>query len=96
MSLNDRLTDFAGALAVAATDAPDDYPDWGYTTYESNMADIKVLWAEIRAKLKRDHEQVPFIDDKLQEAFTAFDAGEKERGSKAILAIYNLEVKKLR
>ncbi|MBI2308394.1 MAG: hypothetical protein HYU78_13910 [Rhodocyclales bacterium] len=60
------------------------------------MADLKELWVEIREKLKRDQDKVPFIDEKLQEAFTAFDAGEKEKGVDAILAIYNLQVKKLR
>lgn len=96
MSLTEKLRDFAGALAVASTDAPDDYPEWGYTTYESNMADLKELWAEIRPKLKKDVEQAEFIESKLQEAFFAFDAKEKAAGSKAILMIYNLDVKKLR
>ncbi|PKB13888.1 hypothetical protein CLU91_5517 [Janthinobacterium sp. 64] len=96
MSLSDKTVDFSGALAIASTDAPDDYPDWGSTTYASNMEDLKDLWAEIRATLKKDLDKVPFIDAKLQEAFFAFDSGEKEKGRKAILAIYNLEVKKLR
>lgn len=95
MSLQERLADFAGAL-TSATDAPDGYPEWGYVTYESNMVDLKELWSEIRQKLKRDQDKVPFIDEKLQEAFVAFDAGEKEKGVDAILAIYNLGVKKLR
>lgn len=95
MPLQERLADFAGAL-TSATDAPDGYPVWGYVTYESNMADLRVLWAEIREKLKRDQDKVGFIDEKLQEAFTAFDAGEKDKGVDAILSIYNLGVKKLR
>jgi hypothetical protein len=95
MSLVEKLRDFAGAL-TSATDAPDDYPTWGYVTYESNMADLKELWAEIRPQLKKDVEQAEFIDGKLQEAFIAFEAKEKSKGRKAILAIYNLDVKKLR
>ncbi len=95
MSLTEKLRDFAGALAVASTDAPDDYPEWGYTTYESNMADLKELWAEILPKLKKDLEKTAFIDDKLQEAFAAFEAKEKDTGRKATLAIYNLDVKNL-
>jgi len=96
MSLTEKLRDFAGALAVASTDAPDDYPEWGYTTYDSNMADLKKLWVEIHPKLKKDIVQADFIDEKLQEAFIAFEAKEKDKGRKAILAIYNLDVKKLR
>lgn len=95
MTLQERLADFSGAL-TSAIDAPDGYPEWGYITYESNMADLKELWAEIREKLKHSHDKVPFIDEKLQEAFAAFDAGEKDKGVDAILAIYNIGVKKLR
>ncbi|MCH7344479.1 hypothetical protein LZ017_13935 [Pelomonas sp. CA6] len=60
------------------------------------MADIKELWAEVRPQITRDLEQAEFIDTKLQEMFAAFDAGEKEKGRKAALAIYNLKVEKLR
>src|SRR3954454_9179364 len=95
MPFIEKLRDFSGAL-TSATFAPDDYPAWGYVTYESNMADLKELWAEIRPKLKKDLDKAEFIDGKLQEAFTAFEANEKEKGQDAILAIYNLEVKKLR
>jgi hypothetical protein len=96
MSLTERLADFAGAVSGAATHAPDGYPEWSYETYETNMADIKKLWAEIRPQLKRDLEQAAFIDSTLQEAFTAFDTGEKEKGQLAMWDIYNLGVKKLR
>lgn len=95
MSLKEKLRDFAGALA-SATDAPDDYPALGYVTYESNMADLKEFWAMIRPKLKRDLEQAEFVDGKLEEAFAAFEANEKDKGRKAILAIYNLDVKQFR
>jgi len=95
MSLSERLKDFAGAL-TSATDGPDDYPDWGYVTYESNMADLKELWSEIRPQLKRDLEQAEFVDGKLQEMFAAFDEGEKDKGRAAVWAIYNSDVKKLR
>lgn len=96
MSLRDKLEDFAGSLASATDYPPNDYPEWSSWTYETHMADLKELWAEIREKLKRDQDKVSFIDQKLQEAFAAFDAGEKEKGVSAILAIYNLQVKKLR
>ncbi len=54
------------------------------------------LWATIRLQLKRDLEQAGWVDGKLQEMFTAFDAGEKETGRKAAWALYNAEVTKLR
>lgn len=95
-SLSEKLLNFAGNIGAAMTDAPDDYPEWGYITYEGNMADIKELWSEIRPKLKRDVEKADFIEGKLQEAFAAFDAGEKEKGRKAMLAIYNLGIRTLK
>lgn len=95
MSLKERLEDFAGALTVAV-DAPDDYPFPEFQSYESNMADLKELWTEIRPQLKRDLEQAAFIDAKLVEMRAAFDAGDKDTGRRAVWAIYNLKVEKLR
>lgn len=96
MSLKEKLADFAGSLATAMDYPPDDYPEWSYMTYETHMADLKELWAEIRVKLKKDVDRIGLIDAKLQEAFAAFDAKEKQKGKAAIAVIYNLEVKKLR
>lgn len=96
MSLKETLNDFAGALATATMHAPDEYPTWSSWTYESNIADLRELWANIRPKLKRDMEQADFIDANLQAAFVAFEANEKDKGRNAILAIYNLAVKQLR
>ena len=96
MSLREALKDFAGGLSTAISDAPDEYPDWSSWTYETHMADLRELWAAIRPQLKRDLEQAEFVDAKLQEMFVAFDAGEKEKGRKAALAIYNSDVKNLR
>ena len=96
MSLREKLADFAGSLSSAMLYAPDAYPDWSYVTYDNNMADLREFWAEIREKLKHDQEKVPFIDEKLQEAFAAFDEGEQEKGRLAVWAIYNLGVTKLR
>lgn len=95
MSLTETLRDFAGPLS-SAIDAADEYPAWGYVTYESNMADLKELWSKIRPKLKRDLEQAEFVDRKFQEAFDAFMANQKDKGRKAILAVYNLNVKQFR
>ncbi|MYM32228.1 hypothetical protein GTP58_28225 [Duganella sp. CY15W] len=59
------------------------------------MTNLKELWTEILPKLTKELEKAEFIDGKLQEAFAAFEAKEKDKGRKAILAIYNLDVKKL-
>src|SRR5437763_2595824 len=95
MSLKEKLQHFSDAL-TSATHAPDDYPSWGYVTYENNMANLKQLWSEIRPKLKSNVDKRDFIEEKLQEAFTAFDAGEKDKGLDAIMAIYNLNLKQPR
>jgi predicted component of type VI protein secretion system len=96
MSLYERLRDFAGSIATATSDAPDEYPEWSSWTYETHMEDLRSLWAAIRPQLKRDLEQAAWVDQKLQEMFTAFDAGDKETGRKAAWALYNAEVTKLR
>jgi len=59
----------------------------GYVTYPEELS------AKIHSKLKRNLEQAEFVDTKLQDAFSAFEANEKDKGSKAILVIYNLDVK---
>ena len=96
MSLKERLADFEGSVGAAATRAPDEYPEWGSWTYETHMADLKALWAEIRPQLKRDLDQAALVDEKLQEMFSAFEAGDKQRGRDAAWAIYNGKVEKLR
>lgn len=95
MALNEKLRDFDDSLAAATDYPPDDYPAWSSWTYETHMADLKDLWAEIRSQINRDLDKVEFIDGKLQEAFTAFDAKERDVGRKAILTIYKIDVKKL-
>jgi len=95
MSLKERLADFVGAI-TSAVDAPDNYPFPEFQSYEANMADIKELWAEIRPQIKRDLVQAEFVDAKLQEMFTAFEAGEKEKGRDAAWAIYNSKAGRLR
>ncbi|WP_196812959.1 hypothetical protein [Cupriavidus sp. WS] len=93
--MNEKLADFAAALSGAVT-APDGYPEWGYVTYESNMADLKSLWSELRPQLKRDTQRIEDIDKKLTEMFRAFAQGEKEKGQEIAWALYNLKVKSLR
>lgn len=96
MSLIERLKDLSGAVAAAASDAPDDYPEWSYHTYAGNMEDIMDLWAQIRPQRRRDASKIPWIDAKFQEPFDAFAAGEKEKGRQAMWDLYNLEIGDLR
>ena len=96
MSLCEHLSDFAGSIATATSDAPDEYPEWSSWTYETHMEDLRSLWATIRPQLQRDLEQAAWVDQTLREMFAAFDAGDKETGRKAAWALYNAEVTKLR
>ncbi len=96
MALIDDLDNFNGSINLAIGNPPDDYPEWSYVTYDAHMADIKALWAAIRPALKRNLAEAEQIDAKLAEMFTAFDGGEKERGRKAALFIYNMEPTRLR
>ena len=95
MPLAEKLEDFAGAIGLAATRAPDDYgtSQWNYV---ENMTDIRELWAEISALIARDREQVDFISQKLEQMFSSFDAGDKDGGRSAAWAIYNIRVRRLR
>jgi hypothetical protein len=94
--VDEKLLDFAGALAVALTGAPDSYPDFSYATYEGNVAELRESWAIARLNIKSDIDKASFIDTTLEQAIAAFDAGDKARGRNCILAIYNLGVKDLR
>lgn len=96
MLLSERLQDFASEVSGAATYAPDLYPDWSYVNYEENISELKKLWAEIRPILRVELDKAEFIENKLQEAFRAFDVGENELGRDAMWEIYNLGVKTLR
>jgi len=89
MISKDLLGDFAGAISGAATDAPDNYPEWGYWTFETHMADIKELWSKLRPQLLADEGLTRLVDEKLQYMFSAFESGDNERGRAAALAIYN-------
>ena len=89
------LLDFQGSVA-GATDAPDSYPLPEYQSYDKNKADLQFLWSQIRPQIQRDIDRRDMIDAKLQEAFTAFESGDKERGVDAIMAIYNSKVTTLR
>ena len=94
--LSELLADFAGVVSGMATHAPDEYPEWSYSTYENQVVDVQELWSVIRPQLKRDLEEAEFIEQKLHEALQAFRVEHKTNGRKAMWAIYNLGVKGLR
>jgi hypothetical protein len=96
MNLAEKLDDFAGALTVAISCAPNDYPEFVYSDYIKNKADLLKLWSEIEPRLKRDLDKAAYITQRLHEGFEAYDAGDKEAGEQAMLDIYNLHPKKLR
>jgi hypothetical protein len=96
MRLAEKLDNFNGAVSIAATDAPDRYPDWRSTDYVRNKADILNLWSEIKPLLKRDLDKAAYVTQRLDEGFAALDAGNKEDGQQAMWDIYNLHPKKLR
>jgi hypothetical protein len=96
MSLAEKLDHFTGEIAVATMNAPDDYPENLYSTYETNKAKALQLWSEIQPRLKRDLEKASFISQRLREGFEALDAGKKEAGRQAMWDIYNAHPDKLR
>jgi hypothetical protein len=95
MSLRENLLNFSGALADA-TSAPDGYDFPDLINFESNMRDLEELWAEIAPRLVRDRGKIQFISEKLIELKAEFLAGNKERGVRAVMDIYNLNVRKFR
>jgi hypothetical protein len=60
------------------------------------MDDLKQLWPQIRAKLKRDADKAEWIAAKLQECHEAFEIGDNEKGRQALWDVYNSGVKALR
>lgn len=94
-SLADLLEEFAGSLAHA-TDAPDKYPMPDLINYDNNMAKLKSLWGAIYPRIRRDTRKAKFIDEKMEEMFSAFESGDNEKGLNAVLAMYTCNVKNLR
>jgi len=95
MSLREKLDIFAQELSLA-TSAPDEYPSWGYVTYEGNMNNLRSIWSEIKPLIKVDVEKVDIIEEKMNEIFSSFDSGDRVRGRDAVWEIYNMKVKNLR
>ncbi len=81
MTLAETFEDFMGAVANAATYAPDEYPEWSYASYDVHKTDIPNFWSQILPRIKKDVEQANFIDQKVKEAFSAFDQVGKRSGT---------------
>lgn len=96
MTLAKTFEDFIGAVANAATYAPDEYPEWSYASYDIHKTDILNFWSQILPRIKKDLEQANFVDQKVKEAFSAFDEGDKARGRQALWDIYNAKPEKMR
>jgi hypothetical protein len=96
MNLAEQLDRFTGSITTAISHAPDDYPEWQYTDYSKNKANILNLWSEIEPRLKRDLDKAAYIARRLREGFEAYDAGNKEYGKQAMLDIYNAHPDRLR
>ncbi|MDC5109329.1 hypothetical protein Q5X37_11640 [Acinetobacter baumannii] len=56
------------------------------------MQDLRVLWSEIRPKIKKDLVKADYVGVKLQEMMDAFDKGDKDEGKKLLesLPIYTI------
>lgn len=85
-----------GAVGHAASYAPDEYPEWSYSSYASQKTDILDLWSKIFPRITKDVGQANFVDQKIKEAFAAFDDGDKARGRQALWDIYNAKPERLR
>lgn len=101
-TLSEKLMNFAGSV-LAATDAPDAYPDFRVelvgdmeAAYQLNRQTVFDDWAEVRRLIKRDLDKVAIIDECLEIGFSAFDAGNKALGRAKMFEIYNLGLRKLR
>jgi hypothetical protein len=86
----------AGAVGALATYAPDEFPKDLPGTYESATDFLRTDWHELRPKIKRDTDKIAFIDAKIQEAYAAFESGDKKKGRAALWEVYNLRLQTLR
>lgn len=95
MGFPEILDDFAACVAVAVSTAPDEYPRWsgGLTAH---IAEMRVLWAEIRPQLRRDIEQANRVEAALQEMTSAVEVGNTRGFRKAARTLQGLDVSKLR
>ncbi|KCX77254.1 hypothetical protein J567_3756 [Acinetobacter baumannii 754286] len=89
MSLKEKLGELEDSFLTLAHCAPDDYNEWRLeyfptqeAIHEEQMKDLRVLWSEIRPKIKKDLVKADYVGVKLQEMMDAFDKGDKDEGKK--------------
>ncbi|MDG9698835.1 hypothetical protein [Ottowia cancrivicina] len=80
---------------VTMTFKPDRYPSRNMT-YEGNKEYILHFWSEAKAKLKRDVIFIAPIDALLDEMFTAFESGNRDKGVRIAMSLWAADIKKLR
>ncbi|MEJ7582201.1 hypothetical protein WKI22_16980 [Acinetobacter baumannii] len=97
MSLKEKLGELEDSLVTVEYCAPNNYNGWLFeyfptqeAIHEEQMQDLRVLWSEIRPKIKKDLVKADYVGVKLQEMMDAFDKGDKDEGKKLLesLLIY--------
>ncbi|EPO5217623.1 hypothetical protein ACUN8M_001775 [Acinetobacter baumannii] len=89
MSLKEKLGELEDSLVTVEYCAPNNYNGWLFeyfptqeAIHEEQMKDLRVLWSEIRPKIKKDLVKADYVGVKLQEMMDAFDKGDKNEGKK--------------
>ncbi|MFE0502421.1 hypothetical protein ACFW0P_16750 [Lysobacter soli] len=96
LAIRELLADFVGSIASAASDAPDNYPDWLPKDWTSHRADLLDLWGRIHPGLKRDVDQAAALGVQVTAMIDAFDSGDREAGREIAWDIFNSQPEKLR
>ncbi|EPG7059539.1 hypothetical protein LXQ50_003699, partial [Acinetobacter baumannii] len=87
----EKLGELEDSLITVEYCAPDDYDEWllkyfptQEAIHEERIKDLKKLWSEIRAQIKKDLVKADYVGVKLQEMMDAFNRGDKDfnRGDK--------------
>lgn len=86
MTLRESLDYLADEL-VSITLAPDRYAS-PHMTYELNKKNILKYWSDAREKVKRDLDQIAPIEALMDEMFTAFESGKREKGMRLAMSLW--------
>ncbi|KCX50556.1 hypothetical protein J524_4413, partial [Acinetobacter baumannii 496487] len=85
----EKLGELEDSLVTVEYCAPNNYNGWLFeyfptqeAIHEEQMKDLRVLWSEIRPKIKKDLVKADYVEIKIQEMIDAFDNGEKIEGRK--------------
>ncbi|HEO1798134.1 TPA: hypothetical protein VAM14_003273 [Acinetobacter baumannii] len=100
MSLKEKLGELEDSLVTVEYCAPNNYNGWLFeyfptqeAIHEEQMQDLRVLWSEIRPKIKKDLVKADYVGVKLQEMMDAFNRGDKDEGKKItgeLADLYNI------